>query len=374
MKTMTKLKLNLLILSLLLIILCAPLEPLLSSPVEMSLREAVHRGLEHNLEVILARLHMVETAKKNELAVAAGDEELIERMAKEVEQGEESLINAKKQLILAVEASYFRILQDEDQLEVQREALHRNAVQLEADELRFQAGEISLRDIAMSRNNYRDVRKAYEEAQEEMALKRMEFNYLLGQAMDKPFQLKRSESFEELQIDPHEAYELALANREDMIKAREAIKEAEEQLKKMDNPFHAPVLIAEARNQLLREKIVFEQLKNSLFFEIQRACQSLFKAYEDIEKAEEDLEMKEKELLSQTLQYDAGLISTQQMMEAQLELARAENRVIQAKWSYNSARLDFERNLGLWSIEEYLEGMDFQLKIPEHLLHGEVEE
>lgn len=361
------------VLLLLLVILLNPL-PLRASLQEMNLKEAVHRGLEHNLQVILSRIHKLEIEEKYALAQSAGDEDLIERTKKELKQAEESLINAKRQLIMTIETSYFRILQDNDQLDVQQEALARNAVQLEADELRFKAGEISLRDITMSRNNYRDLEKAYEEAFEEMALKRMEFNYLLGQDLNESFQLQRSENFEELEIDPQEAYELALLHREDMIKAREAIKDAEERLEKLDNPFNAPVLITEAKNQLIREKITLEQLQYSIFFEIQRSCQGLYKAYEGIEKAIEELEMKERDLESKTLQYQAGLISTQQIMEAQLELTRAENRIVQAKWNYNSTRLDFERSLGLWSMEEYLEGMDFPLQIPAHLLDEEVRE
>lgn len=341
---------------------------------ELSLRDAVHIGLEHNLQAILARLHKVEKEEIYELAQASGDEDLKKRAAEELREAREALLDTKEQLIQAIESSYFRILQEEDQLKVQREALKRNTIQIEADELRYEAGEISTRDITMSRNTFRDLKKTYEEAQEEATLARMEFNHLLGQDLFREFELEHIHDFQELQIDPEKAYELALEHREDVRRAREALKEAREKLKSMDNPFHAPIRITQAENTLLKEKIALEQLKTSLFFEIQRACQSLIKAFEGIEKAREDLMLKERDLKSQTLQYEAGLISTQKIMEAQLELVRAENRIVQAKWNYNSTRLDLERGLGLWSIDEYLEGVDFQLIIPKDLLPKEEEE
>lgn len=342
---------------------------------EMTLKEAVRIGLTHNLQILLHRIDNEEKKERSALAQAAGDEDLIQQTKEEKKRTAETLLEAKKQLIQSIEAAYFNILQAEDQLEVKQEALERNSIQLQADEIRYEAGEIATRDIIMSRNNYQELVKSFEEDQEALALRKQEFNHLLGQKLHKHFILVRDVDFEEYQIDPEEAYQLALVHRDDMERGREAIREAEEELERLDNPFHAPVKIQEARNNLLKEKIRLEQLTTSIYFEIQRACQALQKAYERIEQVKGDQRMKELELESLLLQYEAGLISTQKIMEAQAELTRAENRIIQEKWNYNSTQMDLEKTLGLWSIQDYLEGVEFPLRIPDRLdsADGEVE-
>lgn len=334
---------------------------------ELTLQEAVQIGLSNNLQILLHRIDREEKKERFTLAQATQDADLIQGTQEELERMEEILLEAKKQLIQSIESTYFRILQQQDQLQVQKEALERNAVQLQAQELRYAAGEISTRDMTLSRNSYRDLVKSYQEDQEDLALTQKEFNHLLGRPLQEEMILVREVDFEEYQLDPEEAYLLALTHREDIKNAEKAIQEAKEELERLDNPFNAPVTIGEAENQLLKEKIRREQLATAIYFEIQRACQALQRAYERIEQAKEDGVMKENELESLLLQYEAGLISTQKMMEAQAELTRAENRIIQEKWNYNQTQMDLEKTLGRWNIQDYLEGKEFPLHIPESL-------
>lgn len=323
----------------------------------LTLRDCIEVGLTYNIDVVLARMDYEEAKAILERAELVGDKELIESSLDAFKKAEERLNSVMKSVAENIEQKFYNLCRAEDALQNDLKALKRSEISLEADEIRFEAGTIALLDIEASRSDFQNRKETYENSLIDLKTQYMEFNRLLGLELDTVIELQGEFDFSIIKVDFDEAYEMALANRSDIRDTLKQIEEAETLVRNLDNPYSARIELEKALLDVERKKLLFKQKCETVFFEVRQACINLERAEKRISRAESNLEIAIRRNEVTKIRYEAGLLSTQQFLTAQSDLSTAENAVIQAKWDYHNAKLNYLRAIGMSDLETLLEEM-----------------
>ncbi len=321
----------------------------------LTLIECMRMGLENNFDVVLARIDLEENITYMERAQRVGDEDLIENATNMLDGAKDNMINTRRNVAEQIRNSFYAILRAEDALAGQKQALSRSEITLQADELRYEAGEISKMDIDNRRSSFINSQETYERSIRDLKTQYMEFNNLLGRELHEELSLAKDYEFDLVEVEFGSAHEAALENRDDIKNARQALDEAIENVEKLDNPFTALVDFEKAKTDVIREEIKLEKVRRSIYFTIRSTCFSMEQAIDNIYNAEEELSQALRDTEAKRLQYEAGVISTQQMIDAENELAAKENNIVHAKWDYNNAKLNYLQAIGISGIDRYIE-------------------
>jgi outer membrane protein TolC len=102
----------------------------------------------------------------------------------------------------------------------------------------------------------------------------------------------------------------------------------------------------QAVSQLHQEQIRAKELRNQVELEIRQALASLDSTGQQIMVAEQAIAVAEEELGSARRRYDAGVTNSQEVVDAQTQLAIVRNDRVAALFSYASARIDLAQATG----------------------------
>lgn len=331
-----------------------------SDNVRLTLYDCISLGLEYNADVILARMDYELAQTILERAQLVGEEELIESSAKALKDAEDRFNNVKRSVSESIEKVFYNLCKTKEALETEEKGLERARIQLEANEIRFEAGLVAPLDIEISRNDFLNRITTYENSWVDFETQCMEFNKLLGISLDTKFELYGDFEIELqiISIDFEEAYELALNNRSDVAEARKQMEEAQTAVDNLNNPYSARVDFEKAVLELKRKELLLNQKYDDVFLEVRQDCISLERAEKRIYKAETSLEFAIKNSEIVNLKYDAGLISMQQFLDNQNELAAAEKAVVQSKWDYHNSKLDYMKTIGMPDLDRLLQEIE----------------
>jgi len=102
----------------------------------------------------------------------------------------------------------------------------------------------------------------------------------------------------------------------------------------------------QAVSQMHQEQIRAKELRNQVELEIRQALASLDSTGQQITVAEQAIAVAEGELGSARRRYDAGVTNSQEVVDAQTQLASARNDRVAALFNYASARIDLAQAMG----------------------------
>ncbi len=323
-----------------------------------TLGESIDHALENNFDILLKNIDLEQAENYYQKSKTVGDEELIENARNQLQFHHEQLEMEKSSVVTAVEQQYYALIQATENLQAQQKALARQKKQLEADEIKFVVGLISIIDIENSRDSYQSMEKSFSSQEQSLKTRQMEFNILLGRQPEKSVHLVKESYFNPVVISLEDSMQIARENRNDIINARENLQEAELDLERIDNQFTPLIEIEQARADLRKAEIELEQTEQSLLITIRNSYFSFKGSFSAIDTAQRQQERAARELEAATLKYEAGKISTGEMLAAQEKLVDTEKDVIKAKWDYNLAISNFLKTLGVWNLQDYLDGVD----------------
>jgi outer membrane protein TolC len=103
---------------------------------------------------------------------------------------------------------------------------------------------------------------------------------------------------------------------------------------------------AESSSELRQERIRTRDLKDQIALDIRLALESLKSSDAEVAAAREGLELAEKELAQARRRYEAGVVTSVEVTDAQTRLQRARDNRIAALFNHNLARIDLNTAMG----------------------------
>ena len=188
-------------------------------------------------------------------------------------------------------------------------------------------------------------------AESNLQIAKMNFNQLLGKDLNSPVDLASELIFNPSNIDLKESVEYALKHRLEIKKAEDEVvlKTKEVQVNTND---YTPVISQQLSHIGLQISLVnLENIKNSIQVELKQNYEVLRTAERAVPLQEKSLTRANEYLKIAEARYDAGVITSIELIDARNEAFQAENAYLQAVFDYNVAKSKFYNSLGM-SLEE----------------------
>ncbi len=318
---------------------------------ELSLEESIVIGLENNLDLAQAGydLSLRETeyqeAKINNLLITSvvtlRNAELTFKRARDTFE------ERKRQLALAeITNRYFEVLKYERKVQIEKSSVEQNKKNLEMVKNKFSLGDASELGVMQAEVGLSQAQLGLTRAENDLTLARMDLNYVLGLALNLPVKLTDTFSLETLEITLEDSIQQALENRYEIIQARDNLEFAKLKLTLKQNQYTSEIKQKKAEIELKKKEVGLEQLMKEIPLEITGAFLSLKEKETNAEITKKQAEEKEESYRIAQAQYEAGLITTADLLESGIKLTQANINTLEALFSANLARRQFIKALG----------------------------
>ncbi len=318
---------------------------------QLSLEESIVIGLENNLDLkqVAYNLSLKETefqeAKINNLLrtsiVALKNAEL------SFEKAQNSFEEKKKQLALEeITSRYFEVLKYEEKVQIEEISVEQSKENLEMVKNKFSLGDASELDVMRAEVGLSQAQLDLTRAKNGLIVARMNLNYVLGLPLDLPVKLTDTFSLETLEIALGESIQKALKNRYEIVEARDNLEFSKLKLSLKQNQYTSEIEQKKAEIELKKEQVNLEQLMNMIPLEITSSFLSLKEKETNAQITKKQAEEKDESYRIAQAQYKAGLITTTDLLDSQIELTQANINALEALFNANLAGREFIKALG----------------------------
>lgn len=261
---------------------------------------------------------------------------------------------ARQDLIMQVSQAYYEVLRTEMALELAERALAQSRAQLESTKVYHEQGMLSDVDLLAAESQAATAELDRNRAQANQITARMNLNRLLGRDLEAPFELiDQLRDVQPVPVDLETAVASALQNRVEVQRARDNVELRQKELQVNDNPYTPPLTIQKARLALERAELELKQREIEILLEVRQNYQSVIEAEARIPIQEKNATRAQESQRIAQIRYDAGLITSVDLIDAQRAAFQAEMQSIQAVFDYQIALARFSRSAGL-SLEKMI--------------------
>ncbi|QPM67775.1 TolC family protein [Atribacter laminatus] len=253
--------------------------------------------------------------------------------------------------IQVVEEAYYNILKLQRSVVLAQENISRSQKQLENVKAKYSLGMVAQIDVISAEYELSKAQSDLLNAESNLQVAKMNLNQLLGKDLNAPVELASELVFNPSKIDLEKSIEYALEHRLEIKKAEDEVilKTKEVQVNTND---YTPVINQQLSQVGLQISLVnLENIKNNIQIELKQ----IFEAFNTAERA---VPLQEKSLIRANeylkiaeARYDAGVITSIELIDARNEAYQTENAYLQAVFDYNVAKSKFYNSLGM-SLEE----------------------
>jgi len=258
---------------------------------------------------------------------------------------------ARAEQAMEVEEVYYNVLRSERALQISAENLERARKQLDEMQTRLELGmvaEIDVQSAELEKDRALSERMRAESALE---LARRNLNLLLGRQADAPLALSTELETEHPDITLKESIEHALTNRLEIKIAEDTVVLREKEVEVKSTDFTPPLEREKAGVGLANATIDLADLADRIEIEIRRNYQDLNDSRRQIPLQEGNLRVTRERLRIDQARFEAGVITSLDLMDSQNRAYEAETAYLQAQFDYNVAVATFFKSLGM-SLEE----------------------
>jgi len=329
---------------------------------QLSLEESIVIGLENNLDLkqVAYNLSLKETefqeAKINNLLrtsiVALKNAEL------NFKRAQDAFEEKKKQLALEeITSRYFEVLEYEEKVQIEQISVEQSKENLEMVKNKFALGDASELDVMQAEVGLSQAQLDLIRAKNSLMIARMNLNYVLGLPLDLPVKLTDTFSLETLEITLEESIQKAMNNRYEITQAGDSLEFAKLKLSLKQNQYTSEIERKKAEIELKKEEANLEQLMSAIPLEITSSFLSLKEKETNAQITKKQVQEKDESYRIAQAQYRAGLITTTDLLDSQIELTQANINTLEALFNANLSRRQFIKSLGgeLEKAEEKLE-------------------
>jgi outer membrane protein len=247
---------------------------------------------------------------------------------------------------LNIEKLYYGVLKATDTLTLRTNATIRVQQQRDIARMRHGAGQITDLQLRYSEQNLLASEITGKAAENNLKLAWMLFEQATGIKADSGI-LIETVLFSEEPVDLQKALEQGLMKRFEITTAKQAVEKAKKDVELADNEYTPKVELQKALIALEQAELNLDQVINKISYEI---WQSVFKLEEAVYKynlAQDQLDLAYMGLSLAELNYNNGLNTLLDVMNAQSQLAEAEVNAVAAAYDYNACLAEYLNAIGL---------------------------
>ncbi|MBP9015168.1 MAG: TolC family protein [Candidatus Atribacteria bacterium] len=323
--------------------------------VTLSLQDAVKLGLENSNEAQLAKKNLEEAqvtfqeGKATLLLSPSVIQELsLQNTWKLAQRNYEMTLT---QHALSVEEGYYNVLKAEQSLELAQNNLKSAENQYQNIRTKYSLGMVAEIDLLSTELELNRAKNEIQNSQRALSLAQFQFNQLIGNRENKNYQLSDKLNFQPLEVNLEESLEYALAHRLEIEQARDNVTLKEKEVEVNSNPYTPPLTLQKSKVQLAQAQINLENTQSSIILEVRKNYSTLKDAEELVPLQAQSSKIAQEKLRIAQAQFDAGLITTVDLLDEQNNTYEADTAYLQAVFDYRVAQATFFTSLGM-SLEE----------------------
>lgn len=315
---------------------------------DVSLEQALEIARQNSLTIKQAQLKVREAEFNFKQAEAASimrpSPTLLLQAQSGLDLARQELLLAEDDLALTVETDFYSVLKAENLLQVAQEALESAERHEEVAKKKLAAGTVTKLDVIKATRNVLSAQANITQARHGRDLALMKFRQSLGVKLDAPvYPAGSAFGFEPVTLNLEDDLAFALANRMEIQQLKVALEVAEKNVELSDNDYTAPLTLEQAKINLEKAKLQYEQARDGLILEINQSYLAVIDAAERIKALEKGVEEAEETLRLSELSYEADMITSNEVQDAQIGVTQAKTEYINAVFDYNLAKARYFR-------------------------------
>ncbi|QPM67745.1 TolC family protein [Atribacter laminatus] len=260
--------------------------------------------------------------------------------------------------VQVVEEAYYNILKLQRLVALAQENINRSQKQLENVRAKYSLGMVAQIDVISAEYELSKAQSDRLNAESNLQIAKMNFNQLLGRDLNIPVELTSELTFNPSVVDLKQSTDYALTHRLEIKKAEDevALKTKEVQVNTND---YTP-LLNQKKSQVDLEisKVSLKSIQNNILIELQQNYESLKTTERNVPLQEKNLTKANEYLKIAEARFDAGAITSIELIDARNDAYEAENAYLQAVFDYNVAMSKFYNSLGM-SLEERMKAFPY---------------
>ena len=260
--------------------------------------------------------------------------------------------------VQVVEEAYYNILKLQRLVALSQENINRSQKQLENVKAKYSLGMVAQIDVISAEYELSKAQSDRLNAESNLQIAKMNFNQLLGRDLNILVELTTELAFNPSVVDLKQSTDYALTHRLEIKKAEDevALKTKEVQVNTND---YTP-LLNQKKSQVDLEisKVSLENIQNNILIELQQNYESLKNTERNVPLQEKNLNKANEYLKIAEARFDAGAITSIELIDARNDAYEAENAYLQAVFDYNVAMSKFYNSLGM-SLEERMKAFPY---------------
>ncbi|HHV93431.1 MAG TPA: TolC family protein [Firmicutes bacterium] len=309
----------------------------------VTLEEAEQIALENSVKLKLAKLAVEEAEfqyKQAEAAMIMKPSPVVLMQAQAgLDIARQQYLTALDELALEVRTDYFNALRMQNLLQIAQEGLESARRHEEVAKKKLAAGTATRLDVIKATRNVLNSQASVSQARHGLELAQMKFRQTLGLELDAAVLPKEIDlDVEPQEVDLEKDIEYALANRDEIKQLVLAIQVAEKNVEISDNDYTPVLTLEQAKLNLAKLKLQLEQARQGLALQIRQSYTDWKQAEERIPVLQKGVEEAVEMLRLSELSYEADMITSNDLQDAQLGVLSAKNDLINAIYDYNLAK------------------------------------
>ena len=309
----------------------------------VALEEAEAIAFENSVSLQLARLAVEEAEFQYKQAEAAmimkPSPVLLMQAQAGLDVAQQKYLTARDGLALEVRTDYFNALRTQNLLEIAKEGLESALRHEEVAQKKLAVGTATRLDVIKASRSVLSSESGVSQAHHGLELAQMKFRQTLGIDLDAAVLPQEiALEVEPVKVDPEEDMAYALANRDEIKQLLLAIEVAEKNVEISDNEYTPALTLRQAELNLAKLKRQLEQVRQGLTLQIKQSHSAWKDAEERIPVLQKGVEEAAEMLRLSELSYEADMITSNDLEDAQIGVLAAKNDLVNAIFDYNLAK------------------------------------
>lgn len=253
--------------------------------------------------------------------------------------------------IQVVEEAYYNILKLQRSVVLAQDNINRSQKQLENVKAKYSLGMVAQIDVISAEYELSKAQSDRLNAESNLQIAKMNFNQLLGRDLNTPVELTSELTFKPSVVDLKQSTDYALTHRLEIKKAEDEVTLKIKEVQVNTNDYTPLLNQKKSQVDLEVSKVNLENIQNNILIELQQNYESLKTTERNVPLQEKNLTKANEYLRIAEARFDAGAITSIELIDARNDAYEAENAYLQAVFDYNVAMSKFYNSLGM-SLEE----------------------
>ena len=253
--------------------------------------------------------------------------------------------------VQVVEEAYYNILKIQRLVALAQENINRSQKQLENVKAKYSLGMVAQIDVISAEYELSKAQSDRLNAESNLQIAKMNFNQLLGRDLNTPVELTSELTFKPSVVDLKQSTDYALTHRLEIKKAEDEVTLKIKEVQVNTNDYTPLLNQKKSQVDLEVSKVNLENIQNNILIELQQNYESLKTTERNVPLQEKNLTKANEYLRIAEARFDAGAITSIELIDARNDAYEAENAYLQAVFDYNVAMSKFYNSLGM-SLEE----------------------